>query len=290
MYMERQNIQKHIDAAKGAMGIDALAAQGDTQLSGKKIELQAKLDKLWLVMGETVLPGVISILEKLNPMLEKMVGFMREHGTLTKLLVGAFAGLSIIAVVAGGVALIGVAIGGIQLVLGSGAVVMAVRALSVGISLFSRALLMNPIGIAIGLLVVAGYLLYKNWADIKIGLVAIWDTLKSGFHTFIHWYLNGWQTMFNFLIIGINKLLPKAMELSKLTFADDYAKKNGVESVRTAQQGVQVNVHNTVDGHGISSMVTRYQGKWADRAQNGSSGHDGRMAAVSPTLAAAGVF
>lgn len=256
MYMERANIQKHIDAAKGAMGIDALATQGSTQLSGKKIELQAKLGKLWLVMGENVLPGVISILEKLNPMLESLAHFMREHGTAVKVLTIGIAGLSIAAIAAGSIGLLGVGINALNVAMGAGMVGAAgaslglgLRAIGTGVMFLSRALLLNPIGLVITAIVAAVYGLYTHWDKIKA-------------------WLPDWMT-----------------GNSKVAAAPGGS---GMNPVRSAQQGVHVTVNNTVDQHGIASMVTRYQGKWADRPQHGTSGHDGRMSMVSPTLAGAG--
>lgn len=356
MYMERANIQKHMDAAQNAFGIEKMYEQGQKQYGGQKEMLGKNWDNLMLTLGEKVLPTAIKALEWLNPLLSKTVTFLQEHGTLTKYLIGAFAGLSILAVVAGGVILLGVAIGALQISLAGGALsvglgamatgirlfagaaMFGLRGLATGILFFGRALLMNPIGLIVTGIAAAAFLIWKNWSAIKPKLIALWDGIKTGFHTFVHFYLNGWQTLFNFLIGGINTLLPKAMALSKLTFADDYARKNlpppvgsvannpaapklvsaannpaspklvlvpppvgsvakdgnsqpnggKIDSVRSAQQAVHVTVNNTVDEHGIASIVTRYQSKWADRPQHGSSGHDGRMSMVSPTLAGAG--
>lgn len=40
-------------------------------------------------------------------------------------------------------------------------------------------MLTNPIGIALTLLTTAGFLLWKNWEDVKGGMVAIWETIKT---------------------------------------------------------------------------------------------------------------
>jgi hypothetical protein len=40
-------------------------------------------------------------------------------------------------------------------------------------------MLANPIGIALGLLATAGYLLWNNWDAVKAGLVSIWETIKQ---------------------------------------------------------------------------------------------------------------
>ena len=49
-------------------------------------------------------------------------------------------------------------------------------------------LMANPIGVAIGLLSTAGYLLWRNWDDVKGGLVAIWSTIKEAASSVITWF------------------------------------------------------------------------------------------------------
>jgi hypothetical protein len=251
MYMERANIQKHIDAAKGALGVDALASQGASQLSGKKIELAAKMDKLALAFGEHILPLAIRGLEILNPLLERASGFIREHGTAFKVLTVGIAGFAVATTVAGGIGLLGVAINAVNVAMGAGmagaagaALGLGLRTIGTGIMFLGRAMFANPIGLAVTGIVLALTFLYNYWDKIK----GWWDSAFG----------NGTE---------INK--------------------KRIDAVRGAHQGVQVSVHNTVDEHGISSMVTRYQGKWAEQPQSGISGHDGRMSAVSPTLAGA---
>lgn len=289
MYMERANIQKHIDAAKGAMGVDALAAQGDTQLSGKRIELQAKMDKLMLAFGEHILPMAITMLERLNPMLEKMAGFMREHSTAVKALAIGLGGLAIAATVAGGIGLLGVTINALQIAMGAGmagaagsALGLGLRAIGMGVMFLSRALLLNPIGLVVTGIVAAIYGLYTYWDKIKAWLPN-WMTGSNG-------------TSSGGVTRAPNNLAENAAGLAATSAAPNSVKHDGmdhssrakIDPVRSAHQSVHVTVNNTVDEHGIASIVTRYQSKWADRPQSGSSGHDGRMSSVSPTLAGAG--
>lgn len=44
-----------------------------------------------------------------------------------------------------------------------------------------RLLMLNPIGLAITLMIAAAYLLWKNWADVKAGLQLIWDQMGGSF-------------------------------------------------------------------------------------------------------------
>ncbi|MDR3323082.1 MAG: phage tail tape measure protein [Zoogloeaceae bacterium] len=66
-----------------------------------------------------------------------------------------------------------------------------------------RLLLANPLGIALGLLALAGYMLYRNWSDVVGGAKALWSDLGSFFS-------NLWgqvKTAFDGGIAGISALI-----------------------------------------------------------------------------------
>ncbi|WP_435605882.1 phage tail tape measure protein [Pseudomonas knackmussii] len=50
-----------------------------------------------------------------------------------------------------------------------------------GIMLIGRALLMNPIGLAITAIALGAYLIYRNWDAVKAYLLATWEEIKAGF-------------------------------------------------------------------------------------------------------------
>lgn len=272
MYKERANIQKHIDAAKGAMGVDALAAQGDTQLSGKRIQLHAKMDKLMLALGENILPMAVRMLEHLNPLLERLNGFMREHGTLVKGVVVGFAGLAVAATVAGSLGLVGVALNGLQLVLGSGVMGVGLRGIGMGIAFLGRALLMNPIGLAVTGITLA------LW-----GFYTYWDKIKDGFDGFL-----GLLGFGDAAKRHANNLYTDKQRSDYLA-SDDYKERHKNDYIRTAQQQ-QITVQSPIhlDGRLIAQVVTTHQGFMADLPQVGGSGFDGRMGMASPVLAGMG--
>lgn len=51
-----------------------------------------------------------------------------------------------------------------------------------GILLIGRALLMNPIGLAVTAIAGAAYLIYKNWEPIKAFFLGLWEEIKAGFN------------------------------------------------------------------------------------------------------------
>lgn len=79
------------------------------------------------------------------------------------------------------------------------------------------AFLTSPIGIvtvAIGAVIAAGVLLYKNWDTIKTKALALWDGLKKVFSKVGAFFADVWQgvkrgfvSFVNFLITGINSLI-----------------------------------------------------------------------------------
>ncbi|MCI4427760.1 MAG: hypothetical protein JHC40_01190 [Burkholderiales bacterium] len=291
MYRERANIHKHMAAGGQATGIDELAKIGAGGLPGKEIDYEAKLANLKLVLGEKILPLAVYGLEKLIGVLDRVTAFAREWPTLTKVLVVGFAALSGLAVVAGGILLfasafralaviwqftrLGLVFSSLMSGVGSGLRIAGQAVLFLG-----RALLMNPIGLIVTGIAVAAFLLWKNWDSIKPKLLELWESIKTGFHTFIHMYLSGWQSLFNFLIDGINKLLPKAMELNRVTFADDYAKSNLPQKggspyvVPNKGQTVQVNTVLNMDGRQVATAVTTHQAREANRPGMGASTFD----------------
>jgi hypothetical protein len=270
---------------------------------GKKLasiqDYQKKIEDLQLTLGQSggVLDLLIKGLNFLNPLLASAASWLKEHATLTKILVGTLAGMSTLAVVAGGILLIAAAFKALAVVWQFTRLGVVFRALMSGVGFglriagqavlfLGRALLMNPIGLIVTGIAVAAFLLWKNWDSIKPKLLEMWESIKTGFHTFIHMYLSGWQSLFNFLIDGINKLLPKAMELNRVSFADDYAKNNlaqkdGSPYIKPGtERPMQVTVVSQLDGREVARNTTMHQAREANRPALGSGLFDPTMGAM----------
>lgn len=124
---------------------------------------------LGITIGNVLLPGVNSMIGSFNTVMSKVQAWAQANpalaGTLTKVAVGAIA-------IVGGLSAISM---GLITVVGPIMVVMkSLQAMGLAMSLAA-----SPILIALGLLAVAGYMLYKNWDEIVSGSKLIWQQLSG---------------------------------------------------------------------------------------------------------------
>ncbi len=216
MYKQRDNIHKNMKLNAGAENIDQLSERAKGTASGKELEAKAKLHDAYLQFGLTILPIYTKALEMATGAMQGFTMWMEKNPTLAKAL---GAGLVFIAVSL-------VAIGGAlaifsPLILGMLSLRLILASTSTAAGLFSRvfaaapvvlnvlksalmgvgrvflflgrALLMNPIGLAITAIAVAAYLIYKNWAPIKAFFIDLWNGIKNAFNTFSNWLSNSWN-------------------------------------------------------------------------------------------------
>ncbi|MFZ6730623.1 phage tail tape measure protein [Undibacterium sp. Ji42W] len=101
MYLERTNIQKHRDAAKGAYGIDQLNKESGQGVNGQYLALVARRNTLEQQLGEHLLPLVNKGLEMLTSTIQSLTGFFNRHQSVAKALTITFAGLAAVLLVMG---------------------------------------------------------------------------------------------------------------------------------------------------------------------------------------------
>ncbi len=177
------------------------------------------------------------------------------------------------------------------------------KLLGQGIFFLGRALLMNPIGLAITAIAVAAFLLWNNWKEVSGALTLMWGDLKTGFiklfngdiggafKSFALIFLTGWQTIFNTLIAGANLILPASMQLTKTTFADDFRASNApkqpwsplvapVPGKADASKEQPINLY--IDGKKVSDVVIQRMAKEAAKPQTGTQGFDPTRSMLMP--------
>lgn len=94
-------IHKSVAANEKALGIKASVDVTNETMAGQMLRLHKQWSDLMLELGVTVLPLAIKAARGLIDILKPMIQWMREHERLTKALVIAFAGLSILATIGG---------------------------------------------------------------------------------------------------------------------------------------------------------------------------------------------
>ncbi|MCT7316755.1 phage tail protein [Ralstonia sp. CHL-2022] len=205
MYLQRDQIHKNMRLNKGAAGIDQLdtAAKGLPQ--GKELEMLAKVHDLEKEIGEKVMPLYARALEWVANAADRVTKFMQENPGVAKAMavgVGVLAATlltigpilltiasvmwplaklrTIFAALTGGARL---GAGAMRLLAGGFNLLMrCVGGVGKVLMWIGRALLMNPIGLAVTAIAVAAFLIYKYWEPIKGFFSGLWGQVKEAFN------------------------------------------------------------------------------------------------------------
>lgn len=323
MFLQQANIEKNMRLNAGAAGINELDKNAKNTLSGKQLEFGAKWHDLMLNLGAVVLPLAIKVLDKLNPALKDLAKWMENNQGKVKSFTYALLGLSAFLVSGGLINMVIAAgrgfflLGQAMLFLGGKALaplipwiarmgtylVMFIMKVGNAVAFLGRAFLMNPIGLAITAIVVAGFLLWNNWKEISGALTLMWNDMKTGFvklfqgdiggafKSFALVFLTGWQTIFNTLIAGANTILPASLQISKTTFADDY--RNGGKPKEPwsplvapvpakSSGGDEQNINLYLDGKKLTDVVIQRAAKEAAKPRTGTQGFDPTRSMLMP--------
>ena len=101
-----------------------------------------------------------------------------------------------------------------------------------------------------------------TWQSISNMASSLWGGIKSGMKSFVGFFLDQWQWLFNQIIGGINKILPKAAEITPMHFADNW--NNGDKKPTTApvatknQQPIHVHTTLTLDDKVFGNAVSKH--------------------------------
>ena len=164
-----KNLNAVGDASKYAGSMEAeYAARAATTANNIQLAKNS-MAAIGITIGNVLLPAVNTVLDKFRNMSSAVYEWTQANpalaNTLTKVAVGAIA-------IVGGLSAISM---GLITVVGPIMVVMkSLQAMGLAMSLAA-----SPILIALGLLAVAGYMLYKNWDEIVSGSKLIWQQLSG---------------------------------------------------------------------------------------------------------------
>ncbi|WP_152371773.1 phage tail tape measure protein, partial [Pseudomonas aeruginosa] len=194
--------RRQLQLANSEAGKGSMQREADIRAEALSARLQMAKNRTFNLsasMGETLRPTIISLVDSFNQVLAKVSAWVKENPELTGQILRVVAGVAALAAGFGAVTLAmasflgpfamvrygltlfglqGASLAGSLLNLGRNALPLVLR----GVLLIGRALMLNPIGLAVTAIAGAAYLIYKNWAPIKAFFLGLWEEVKAGFN------------------------------------------------------------------------------------------------------------
>lgn len=216
-----EQIRSYAKQVRDSQGIaKEVADEMADNLSGDWTKFNSVVEAISNTFTKSLNPSLRGGVQWITEMGSGLNNLMKEYPKVTKvagIFVGALSGIMIVG-------------GGAMIAMGGIAGAMALTSWSAGVigaSRFGtalkfvgraalwmgRAMLMNPIGLAITAIVGAGYIIYKYWKPIKKFFSNLWEGTKQKWASFTNWVGNMWNK--------IGKLWETAKQkLSSFTLAD----------------------------------------------------------------------
>ncbi|WP_411631203.1 phage tail tape measure protein [Aeromonas jandaei] len=200
----RQLALANSEAAKGSMSREFAARLQTT--NAQWTLMKNRTSEVAVNLGSVLLPAINDTFKAISPLVNVVADFARENPKVTKAIVGtavALTSLKVGSLAVGyaftfvkGAALstvglfyrvsAGAAVAGASTASAAAGPTMLGKAFMFagkGIIWMGRALLMNPIGLAITAIAGAAYLIYENWDKLKPWFTALWDDIVAKFET-----------------------------------------------------------------------------------------------------------
>lgn len=198
MYLQRAQIHKNARLNAGADGITELNAKARQLPQGQELEGLAKMHDLQKSLGEKILPLYIQGLQLATTAAQKLTTFMQAHPTLAKAMAVSLGLLAASLLIIGPLMLAMASVIGpyamlymlfARLGISGGVLTPMLRTLGGAfqwlgrmVLLLGRALLMNPIGLAVTAIAVSVWAIYTYWGPIRQFFAGLWDGVTAIFH------------------------------------------------------------------------------------------------------------
>ena len=143
-----------------------------------------------VALGESIAPEVKAITEWLGKLAEKLGAWAKENPRLANIIMKTTAILGILLFTIGGLLLAAAAVIGPYAILyvafaklgvSGGILVSVLRGIGQAVLFIGRALLLNPVGLAIIGIAVAAFLIYKYWGPFSSFVTGLWNEIKAAF-------------------------------------------------------------------------------------------------------------
>ena len=201
-------LQDYTEALRESGSAARVAAEMNDTTAGSALALASRNESLSIAIGTLLLPMVVDMIDTAIPVIDMMVSWADANPKLIRTIGWLAAGLFGLKVASVGVRLVvqslvgalwmfrGALAGGIW-VYGAAARALGalVRVFAVlrgalplvarGIALIGRALLANPIGIAVAAIAGAAYLIYQNWEPVSAWFLRLWGNIRDIFGGFV---------------------------------------------------------------------------------------------------------
>ena len=194
MYDQREQIHDTERQSAAADGVTGMRAKAADSTAGRELVVLARLRDLKLEIGEKITPMYNAALDVTATVLEKIVKFVREHGTATRILATAFAGLGGVLTVVGTLASVfGNVLGSVNVLRFATSMVSAFRLVGQAFMVLGRLALANPVIAVISLIAAAAIYVWQNWDTLGPKFIALWETIKGAFGAAGDWITAKWD-------------------------------------------------------------------------------------------------
>ncbi|SDQ70559.1 hypothetical protein SAMN05443026_1519 [Burkholderia orbicola] len=194
MYEQREQIRDTERQSAAADGITRMRAKAADSTAGRELVVLAQLRDLKLEIGEKITPVYNAALDVTARVLEKIVRFVREHGTATRILVTTFAALGGVLTVAGTLASVfGTLLGSVNVLRFATSMASAFSLVGQALLALGRLAMANPLLAVIGLIAMAAVYVWQNWDTLGPKFIALWDTIKGAFGAAGDWITAKWD-------------------------------------------------------------------------------------------------
>ena len=194
MYDQREQIHDTERQSAAADGVTGMRAKAADSTAGREAVVLARLRDLKLEIGEKITPMYNAALDVTATVLEKIVKFVREHGTATRILATAFAGLGGVLTVVGTLASVfGNVLGSVNVLRFATSMVSAFRLVGQAFMVLGRLALANPVIAVISLIAAAAIYVWQNWDTLGPKFIALWETIKGAFGAAGDWITAKWD-------------------------------------------------------------------------------------------------
>ncbi|VWD50018.1 membrane protein [Burkholderia lata] len=194
MYDQREQIHDTERQSAAADGVTGMRAKAADSTAGRELAVLAQVRDLKLEIGEKITPMYNAALDVTATVLEKIVKFVREHGTATRILATVFAGLGGVLTVVGTLASVfGNVLGSVNVLRFATSMVRAFSLVGQAFMVLGRLAMANPLMFVIGVIAGAAIYVWQNWDTLGPKFLALWETIKEAFGAAGDWITAKWD-------------------------------------------------------------------------------------------------